>query len=1154
VIVMMQYLLTLLLLVCLPTFATPKLNEEEQAWIRANPVIKVAVEREWAPFDFVDFNGQPTGIAQQMAIRLFDQLGLQAEYVIDDWNILQQKAMNGDIHLLPGLAYTEERNQKLLFTRPYTRMQEYFFGHSDLVGAGQDYLLQQTLAIPSGYAIDSELKSRYSNLRILNVDTLDDAIQAVMEHRADLLIDVYAVLHYKLSQQGIVNIKPLLPYGPIDFYMATGKQYPLLASALNKALQEISPEEFEALLNEWVPAAAHENGSGLLSAATENWLLQHPTLKTRVITNLPPLVSQDATVISGLITDYINLINKRLKVSIMAQGPNDPSPPDILIGDPDTPNLPSGYQEIYRIHASPVVIIMRTENEYLSRLDLLSGSRVAIPEDASYAGSIQRVLQNQSLIRVENASEGLKQVSERKIDALLLPLINANYLLRQGHDANLKIVGTTYYKSSISLLVRNDLQPLSSALVALMQDMDKSEHLAILDRWSSVQFAKQTDYTSLLKIGGVFLLYILLSLYWNRRLHNEINERKRIEQTLEAERDNFKTLFQDASEGNIIYQNNHCVRFNPAAQYLLGISNDTRDYCLGDALAPAHPGREDPRLQLQGIMQDCLAGQKQHQEMLIRRPDGLQLWLDASFTRIRFEEKPAVYVVLRDISEQRRLTAELFRARDQAEIANQAKSEFLANMSHEIRTPMNAIIGFTELLSEQLEQPRLRSYVRTIRSAGMSLLQLINDILDLSKIESGKMELHLKPVSMATIIEDIGQFFSLSATAKGIDILLKPDPSLPPALLLDDARLRQILINLVGNAVKFTEKGQITIETHALAVYDHLSKVDLEIRIADTGMGIESADLERIFDDFEQTGSARTRQLGGTGLGLAISRRLAEIMGGSLGVSSQPGEGSIFYLTIPGIDIAAIHHETGENSEERYQETVDFKRFQPATLLVVDDIQNNRELIKHFFNDTSIRVITAENGAEALELVSQEEIQLVLMDIRMPVMDGYEATSRLQASHPDLPIIALTASVMTDKREMLNNRHFNGHLRKPVLKKDLFRELLRFLPCREINTATGDTDTQAEEQATLCDTPGIAPEQLFQLLAPLFQQAISSHNLKDTRDFATALQQQAQPHHLNELSQLAGNLLIAIDSFDIKMMESLMVRYQTMTKSQGLSE
>jgi CheY-like chemotaxis protein len=385
----------------------------------------------------------------------------------------------------------------------------------------------------------------------------------------------------------------------------------------------------------------------------------------------------------------------------------------------------------------------------------------------------------------------------------------------------------------------------------------------------------------------------------------------------------------------------------------------------------------------------------------------------------------------------------LIEARLQAERRSQEKTAFLANMSHEIRTPMNAILGFSELLEEDLRGSKHRNYLQSIRRSASSLLQLINDMLDMSKIEAGVLELRPEPIDPREVCNFIQSVFSETAARKGLWMSCKISDDLPRALLLDRIRLRQILVNLVGNAVKFTDHGgiEIRIRSEKQSGGGH---VTLVIEVEDTGVGIPLDRLEAIFKPFVQAGAHREKENQGAGLGLSIVKRLAEIMKGTVTASSMPGRGSVFHLRFPDVPVSARLPLT-EQAKERA--ATDFNTLRPARLLGVDDNEANRHLLGAMFAGSHHRLFLAAGGREAVEKARQLRPDIILLDIRMPDMDGCEVLNALRKI-PGLeliPVIAITASGLISEEDVMKAQ-FSGYVRKPFNRQDIFDQLAQFLP------------------------------------------------------------------------------------------------------------
>lgn len=408
-----------------------------------------------------------------------------------------------------------------------------------------------------------------------------------------------------------------------------------------------------------------------------------------------------------------------------------------------------------------------------------------------------------------------------------------------------------------------------------------------------------------------------------------------------------------------------------------------------------------------------------------------------------------------------RFETEIIEARKIAEDANKAKSEFLANMSHEIRTPMNAILGFSEILLNTIHDDTNKSYIQAVLTSGRTLLSLINDILDLSKIEAGQLEIKPEAVRLKTIFDEMEQLFKAKAAEKGVEYRFHCAVNMPEILILDDVRLRQILFNIIGNAIKFTAAGYVEITGEGIKKPGDNRLYDLQIKVCDTGIGIPEHQKENIFKAFYQVETDSARKFGGIGLGLSITRKLVDFMGGSLQVENNTPHGSCFTILLPGIETA----EEASPAENVFMWNDEEMQFEAATILVVDDIRYNRELIKSFLAETAIKVMEATDGHECIEIVKVNHPDLILMDLRMPGMSGYETTQILNTILSDrkIPIVAFTASSMKHDEKLIDEL-FDDYLRKPVGRNELMKCLSNFLKHRiiEKNTAPQMNKKQIE--------------------------------------------------------------------------------------------
>ncbi|MDP4198369.1 MAG: ATP-binding protein [Bacteroidota bacterium] len=454
-----------------------------------------------------------------------------------------------------------------------------------------------------------------------------------------------------------------------------------------------------------------------------------------------------------------------------------------------------------------------------------------------------------------------------------------------------------------------------------------------------------------------------------------------------------------------------------------------------------------------------------------------QRWITYAIILVAIALSIISILIYRSDRQKQRANEELARAKDRAEASELLEKQFLANMSHEIRTPMNAVLGMTRLLLETDLVQKQRDYLEAIAASADNLLVIINDILDLSKLQAGKMEFERVPFRLRDVTGHVLEMMRFKAEAKGLKLVAEIDESAPEVVIGDSTRLNQILVNLMGNAIKFTDHGTVTLTASASAVgLDNRMTVRFAVR--DTGIGISKEKQHAIFDSFSQADSETTRKYGGTGLGLTISRTLVELQGGTIGVTSELGHGSEFAFTTP-YDVTSEEALNGEARATRAAEVIDPALLRGIHILLVEDNEYNQivlaDTLRNVIGEVALEI--ANNGREAIALVERFGFDLVLMDVQMPEMDGIEATKHIRARLPrskkDVPIIALTASVIKSEIDRCFAAGMNDYVPKPFKRDELLRVLVKYFkrssvpsPAAAAPIANGHAD-EAREAVTL---------------------------------------------------------------------------------------
>jgi len=655
------------------------------------------------------------------------------------------------------------------------------------------------------------------------------------------------------------------------------------------------------------------------------------------------------------------------------------------------------------------------------------------------------------------------------------------------------------------------------------------------------------------KDGSAFPVEIIADFIYDgesRYFHaimRDISERKAVEAALNESLERFETLFNEAPMGIVLSGMDH--RFYMANKEFTDLfgyeEEEIKNMTFADLTHPED--LEESSLLTRELVQGKRESFQIEKRYFKKNKELIWARIACGLLRDNSGKPVSILAMIQNTTYQKKMEDDLVRAKNTAEQANSAKSEFLANMSHEIRTPMNAILGFSELLSRKMDDPKHKSYIDTVYSSGKSLLLMINDLLDLSKVEAGKLELDYDFIHTRSFFTEIVNIFHVKMEEKDLDLKFHIQDDMPPGILLDELRIRQILVNLLSNAVKFTRKGSISIYIEQMSTRGKVARlrkdeyVDLNVRIVDTGKGIKKAFLPKVFDPFLQEDGSITKEYGGTGLGLAISKRLAKMMNGDILVESTLHKGSTFTLQLKQVKVSHDFHTLEDESTHAFDQI----RFTGSRVLIADDHEDLRAYFTEVLTLAGCKPQAVKNGKQAYDLARKIKPELIIADINMPIMDGFELLKNLRME-PELsatPVIAVSASATKDFLAKIEAHKFDGFLTKPVQIGELCEELMKHL--------SYETAEQAIPAPSHIRMDAISRKKLGELITkletdyiPLWEQIKHKQPINKVKEFGRGLKLLGSEYKIGMLTEYGDALLHAVEAFNVQKIRTHIHEFQ----------
>ena len=1132
------------------------LNQKEQLFLKKHPRIVLGTSIEWAPYVIKNRDGSVTGYDSDVLQAVNSVTGAHFLERPGTWANMQKMARGKEIDGLATLIYTKERDEWLNFSDIYISLKKMVMvkqGNPLGIREAKD-LVGKSIVVQESNQADRKIAEKFTGSKILYASSMKESLEMVMLGQADATFGNGATEYY-LAKEGIPYMENAFTLSDsLDLRFAVREDWPEAVSILNKGLAQIPEYKKIQLKQKWFSGEKGKENAVALSLEERAYLKEKQSIKMCVLPNYLPYSKIDKKDnFIGITSDLINIIAKKLDtkfVLVPTQSWQESLDNikekrcDILPLAVETESRKS-YLNFTKFYATqPLVVVTKQDTGFIDNAENLRGKKIAVVGSYATVEIINKKYPFLDLVKVSSLKEGLQSVRKGETFAYLDFLSTVSYSIFKYHYADIKIAGKLDIDMQMSVASRVDEPLLNEVIQKGLRAISSRERQDVYNKWISVRVEQVVNYKYLKEILVLFLVVVLASLFWTRKLslanrklkenEKKLHEQKRSfeaiyngskdaiaildletnfldinpayieltnmsreellqtscvsltapkdveaskkamadvqrlgfvkdfekdcamrdgryittnmsmsllkdpdrvlisvrdvtelrekERALKLKNTEFESIFNETLNTVAIFEDGICTNVNTSGVKMLGYK-DKKEIIGRPALAFTAP-------EMQKIVREKLEQQALNQEVApyetkLLKKDGTEFPAFLKAYEFASGERTYRMISFMDLTEIKEKEVSLALAKEKAEESTRAKSEFLANMSHELRTPMNGIIGMSHLALQTGLSEKQRNYVQKIDNSAHALLSILNDILDFSKIEAGKLQIEHTSFDLYRMIDDIVNLVAFNVQEKNLALIVSYDKALSRHYNGDSLRIGQILLNLIANAVKFTQKGEIGI------YIQHVQDSKLRFKVRDTGIGLSDEQQVNLFDSFSQADSSTTRKYGGTGLGLSISKQLSELMHGRIGAKSVLGVGSEFWFEV-------------EVEEKDPQENLIL--FSDKRILIVDDNQTWHEVLENMLTRFDIGVDHAYNAHEAMQKVrgSLDYYDLVLVDWNMPNIDGIETVKQLQelchtchiqgTCDKKIPqsvvmVNAFKSDAFTEQAEAIGVHHF---LQKPI--------------------------------------------------------------------------------------------------------------------------